>query len=229
MPLHSVAQRDEPVARLRPRESGIIGSCAPWAMKMGTSRLAGAASAGELVGQRQRARQRRDPTQPLGTPEPRVKRHRPALREPEQKRRRRRHAALPLALDQRPDLPLRLAHPRLVLLPLSPARLMSYHARITIPLLTATGRMGAWGNTNRIATSSGKSISGTIGSKSCPSAPNPCNQITEARADDPVSTSTVSRVSLIQESSEGGPRAHAEQWVVKCMNRGGEPEWWLRL
>ena len=71
-----------------------------------------------------------------------------------------------------------------------------------MPLFTVTGRMGACGNTNRIATPSGRSISGTIGSKSCPSAPSPCSQITATRGAGPVSTSTVSRRRVVTPRAE---------------------------
>src|SRR5688572_3984980 len=67
---------------------------------------------------------------------------------------------------------------------------MSYQARMRMPLLIVTGRIGACGNTKRTACSS--SSSGTIGSKSCPSAPRPCSQITAARGSGPVSISTAS-------------------------------------
>src|SRR3990172_3617503 len=57
---------------------------------------------------------------------------------------------------------------------------MSYHARMTEPRLIVTGRCGAWGKTKRIARSEGSRSSGTMGTKSRPSAPSPCSQITLA-------------------------------------------------
>src|SRR3989344_3887748 len=69
-----------------------------------------------------------------------------------------------------------------------PDRPMSYHARMTYPLLRVTGRCGAWGNTKRTAKGSGSS--GTMDSKSWPSAPRPCSQIMLAVGFFPVSTST---------------------------------------
>ena len=54
---------------------------------------------------------------------------------------------------------------------------MSYHARIDIPLLIVTGCTGACGKTNRIG-AGGRSSSPTIGTKSRPSAPRPCSQMT---------------------------------------------------
>ena len=60
--------------------------------------------------------------------------------------------------------------------------LMSYQARMTYPLFTVTGRIGACGNTKRTGSESGKPSSPTIGTKSWPSAPRPCSRITEATA-----------------------------------------------
>src|ERR1700735_5680587 len=57
---------------------------------------------------------------------------------------------------------------------------MSYQAGIDIPLLTVTGRTGAFGKMKRGATSSGRRNSGTRGTKSVPSAPRPCSQMTLA-------------------------------------------------
>ncbi len=54
---------------------------------------------------------------------------------------------------------------------------MSYQARITKPPLMVTARIGACGNTKRTP-SGGSDNSSTIGTKSFPSAPNPCSQIT---------------------------------------------------
>src|SRR5882724_12154877 len=55
---------------------------------------------------------------------------------------------------------------------------MSYQARITKPPLMVTGRIGACGNTKRMP-SGGSDSSRTIGTKSLPSAPSPCSQMTE--------------------------------------------------
>src|SRR5688572_1098448 len=68
----------------------------------------------------------------------------------------------------------------------------SYHARIIIPLLIVTGRTGACGKTNRIAGAPARSSSFTIGTKSLPSAPSPCSQMTAAVGFLPVSTSIAS-------------------------------------
>src|SRR5688572_19096664 len=65
----------------------------------------------------------------------------------------------------------------------------SYHARIIMPLLIVTGRTGACGKTNRIAGASSRPSSPTIGTKSLPSAPRPCSQMTAADGLLPVSTS----------------------------------------
>src|SRR5688500_9590879 len=66
---------------------------------------------------------------------------------------------------------------------------MSYQARMRMPLLIVTGRTGACGKTKRTGCLSASS--GTIGSKSCPSAPRPCSQMTAARGSGPVSISTL--------------------------------------
>src|SRR5690625_6301285 len=55
---------------------------------------------------------------------------------------------------------------------------MAYQERIGMPALMVTGCTGAWGNTKRMFRSCTPS-SGTMGTKSLPSAPRPCNQITE--------------------------------------------------
>src|ERR1700722_8197050 len=70
--------------------------------------------------------------------------------------------------------------------------LRSYQARMGMPPLMVTGRTGALGKTKRHARSPGRTISGTMGSKSCPSAPRPCSQITAAFGLGSVSTSIVS-------------------------------------
>src|SRR5215831_9581392 len=77
---------------------------------------------------------------------------------------------------------------------------MSYHARITMPLLIVTGCIGACGKTNRIGTS-GRSSSPTIGTKSLPSAPRPCSQITLVAGRGAVSISIASRTSLTRRAS----------------------------
>src|SRR6201996_1757513 len=55
---------------------------------------------------------------------------------------------------------------------------MSYQARMLMPLLTVTGRTGAFGKMKRGATQSGRRSSGTSDTKSVPSAPSPCIQMT---------------------------------------------------
>src|SRR5882672_9436143 len=72
--------------------------------------------------------------------------------------------------------------------------LRSYQARMGMPPLMLTGRTGALGKTNRQARSPRRTISGTMGSKSCPSAPRPCSQITAALGLAAVSTSMVSSI-----------------------------------
>src|SRR5438105_8439660 len=66
---------------------------------------------------------------------------------------------------------------------------MSYQARITKPLLIVTGRIGACGKTNRRARPSGSGSSRTIGTKSQPSAPRPCSQMTLPAGSLPVASS----------------------------------------
>jgi len=93
---------------------------------------------------------------------------------------------------------------------------MSYHARIGMPLLMLTGRLGACGNTKRIAGQCGRTSSGTIGAKSWPSAPSPCSQITDHAGTAPVSCSTVSSIAC---DSKGPGRimpARAEQTPAVC-------------
>src|SRR5215813_1101509 len=62
---------------------------------------------------------------------------------------------------------------------------------MTAPPLIVTACIGACGNTKRTARPSGRSSSGTIGSKSWASAPRPCSQMTDAVAGRPVSSSSV--------------------------------------
>src|SRR5215813_9307534 len=73
---------------------------------------------------------------------------------------------------------------------------------MTAPPLIVTACIGACGKTNRTARASGKSSSGTIGSKSCPSAPRPCSQITAAVGDGPVSSSSVCSTGSAHEGVE---------------------------
>src|SRR5713101_3683502 len=74
---------------------------------------------------------------------------------------------------------------------------MSYQARMTMPALIVTGRMGACGKTKRTGSESGRPSSGTMGSKSWPSAPRPCIQITAARGAGAVSISMASSSSAM--------------------------------
>ena len=60
--------------------------------------------------------------------------------------------------------------------------LMSYQARMRMPMLSVTGLTGACGNTKRRPGAGGSFSSGTIGTKSWPSAPRPCSQMTLADA-----------------------------------------------
>src|SRR5215467_5559141 len=73
---------------------------------------------------------------------------------------------------------------------------------MTAPPLIVTACIGACGKTNRMAKASGRSSSGTIGSKSCPSAPRPCSQITAAVGDRPVSSSRVCSTGSAHEGVE---------------------------
>src|ERR1700733_4645757 len=70
---------------------------------------------------------------------------------------------------------------------------MSYQARMLIPPLMVTGRTGACGRTKRSARSPVRTSSGTTLSKSWPSAPKPCIQMTVLRGCGPVSISMLSR------------------------------------
>src|SRR5258708_7248689 len=70
--------------------------------------------------------------------------------------------------------------------------LRSYQARMDMPGLKVPGSHGGLGNRNRQRRSPRWTISGTMGSKSCPSAPRPCRQITLAFGMTAVSTSMVS-------------------------------------
>ena len=75
--------------------------------------------------------------------------------------------------------------------PFRSSEMMSYQARIAMPPFRVTGRTGAWGKTKRSGRVCGRRSSGTMGSKSWPSAPSPCSQMTLAVGAAPVSTSTV--------------------------------------
>src|SRR5436189_5943102 len=66
---------------------------------------------------------------------------------------------------------------------------MSYHARMTKPLFQVTGRNGACGKMKRAGRLAGRRSSGTMGSKSWPSAPRPCSQMMLATGFLPVSIS----------------------------------------
>ena len=63
-----------------------------------------------------------------------------------------------------------------------------------IPPLMVTGRTGAFGKTKRQARDPRGTSSGTMGSKSWPSAPNPCSQMIAAFGCGAVSTSMVSSI-----------------------------------
>src|SRR6185369_13679841 len=60
-----------------------------------------------------------------------------------------------------------------------------------------TGRVGAWGNTNRTGPIASSASSWATGTKSLPSAPRPCSTITLARGASPVWNSRVWRGVLI--------------------------------
>ena len=72
---------------------------------------------------------------------------------------------------------------------------MSYQARIGMPPLSVTGCTLACGNTKRTPASGLSPSSRTIGTKSWPSAPSPCSQITLARTGPSGCTITASAVS----------------------------------
>ena len=84
----------------------------------------------------------------------------------------------------------------------------SYHARIRNPLLSVTGRTGACGKTKRIGSDAGSRISSTIGTKSLPSAPRPCNQMTAAAGFGPVSCSMDGSSSAVMGGSRQCRAAH---------------------
>ena len=67
---------------------------------------------------------------------------------------------------------------------------MSYQARICMPLLMVTARSGACGKMKRSASEAGSGSSRTMGTKSHPSAPRPCSQITVPAGSAPVASST---------------------------------------
>ena len=59
---------------------------------------------------------------------------------------------------------------------------------VILPYVLITRLIGACGNTKRVLITESSFSSGTIGSKSWPSAPSPCNQITQlSGADEPCS------------------------------------------
>ena len=64
---------------------------------------------------------------------------------------------------------------------------MSYHARITMPLLIVTGITGACGNRKRTALARGSPSAPTTCDQPLPSSPSPCSQITVASGFGPVS------------------------------------------
>ena len=82
-----------------------------------------------------------------------------------------------------------------------PSLVTSYQARMTAPPLMVTGWQGAWGKTKRTAGAADIPSSGTMGSKSWPSAPRPWSQMTAARGAGPVSISIVSSRPLMPGSS----------------------------
>src|SRR2546426_7022924 len=103
-----------------------------------------------------------------------------------------RAAEKPRALSRAISASIRASDARIPAASSPPSPTTSYQARITYPRLIVTGRIGAWGKTNRTASVSGSSSSATIGSKSWPSAPSPCIQMTDAAGRGPVSISTAS-------------------------------------
>ena len=80
---------------------------------------------------------------------------------------------------------------------------MSYHARIGMPPLIVIGRTGAFGNTKRNGGQARSTSSGTIGSKSWPSAPRPCSQITAWRGFGAVSISMLGRAMALIPLEDG--------------------------
>src|SRR5256884_1133810 len=97
-----------------------------------------------------------------------------------------------------------------------PSPTTSYQARITYPRLIVTGRIGAWGKTNRRASVSGSSSSATIGSKSWPSAPSPCIQMTDATGCLPVSSSIASSRSEVLRASAPSTELCQDERVVEA-------------
>src|SRR5262249_53944459 len=94
---------------------------------------------------------------------------------------------------------------------------MSYHARMRMPWLMVTGRIGACGKTKRTGFAS--SSSGTIGSKSCPSAPRPCSQMTAVSGSGPVSIWMASMA--LEDTAEPGRRKPGGEDQERG-GRGGE-------
>src|SRR5258705_3358804 len=106
---------------------------------------------------------------------------------------------------------------------------MSYEARIALPPLIVTGRIGACGKTKRTPRSAGKRSAGTMSTKSLPSAPSPCIQTMLAAGAGAVSISMVSSRSATFNLSptEGSRQRHRGARrlgeVEGLERRGGAP------
>jgi hypothetical protein len=132
----------------------------------------------------------------------------------------RRNAARMFAIEQRADLHDRRSTPAASARLARSKSLMSYQARMRMPLLIVTGCTGACGNTKRNAGQPGRTSSGTSGAKSCPSAPSPCSHSTDHCGSGPVSSSTVSSRSMVSIAALWRPRQPRVNWP-RCTASGG--------
>lgn len=149
--------------------------------------VGGAALGSQVSMQREVGRQRENAGQALRMSQPGMQRDRTALENPASTMR---DAGMPRSDCSAINCSTSRADARM---PLSSSRCpsndtMSYQARIAMPLLIVTGRTGACGKTKRIAGLAGSARAGMTGSKSLPSAPSPCSQITADVGEDPVLT-----------------------------------------
>ena len=129
-------RRRAPCATLRPSAKCTTGSCVPCAMKIGTSRLAGAGFRGERVRSDQVGRQRDDSRQPLAMPQAGIERDRAALRESRRARCASPRCRARLRARSVPRrAPASVARPRGPRALLKSFSRMSYHARIAIAVV----------------------------------------------------------------------------------------------
>src|SRR5438093_842881 len=175
----------------RARASGISGSWVPWAMKMGASRLVALSSAASRSASGRKHDSAMIPASRSGCRRPVWSAMAPPWEKPASTRRL---AATPRAVSRAMSASIRCCDSRT---PASSSRRTptssrtSYHARLTMPRLIVTGRMGACGNTKRTGVPRRPSA-GTMSTKSWPSAPSPCIQLTARSGDGAVSISSVS-------------------------------------